>query len=421
LFHKSEIALRKIIKAINQLVLQFFSSLFTFAVLKYKYKMKKVILVAFTIVVATTQTQAQGFLKKLKEGAVQLKDQVAATNYDPNKGMKVRDKWYEEQKADAVKTVLDAKVKKDAYGFSGLYYCRELMMTSTSQGTVKNAVGKVLLTYTHGTDETKLVIETSYDQDAANGTTAFEIIRNGYKYELQHKQSIGLKQMYVSGVHNNPTGLYIAAKHPFVDDGTVVQGKEITLKPLGRVTAVQIEPGIVLLTEGGALMYVPKGGRDPEDVKKEKMQPIVCLYTKDKEARALKLTQEEMFTMLQLREKKGNDRSDTGADGYKEMDDEIKAAAAANAGSGSDDADAKSDSKSSTKEEKIKIEFHNKTGSTDVYLVFDNNKGYQGTGRIGKGQITSYYFKAGAVVKYKTGGTLMTVSAGDKNKRVQVN
>jgi hypothetical protein len=99
------------------------------------------------------------------------------------------------------------------------------------------------------------------------------------------------------------------------------------------------------------------------------------------------------------------------------MDDEIKAAAEANAGSGSDDAD----SKSSAKEEKIKIEFHNKTGSADVYLVFDNNKGYQGTGRIGKGQITSYYFKQGAVVKYKNGGTLMTVSTGDKNKRVQVN
>jgi hypothetical protein len=381
----------------------------------------KTLLLCSTIIMPTAQSQAQGFLKKLKVGAAQLKDQVAATNYDPNKGMKLSDKWYEEQKVDAANTILDAMVKKDAYGFSGLYYCRDLMMTSTSQGSVKNAVGKVLLTYTHGADETKLTIETSYDQDATNGTKPFEIIRNGYRYELQHKQSVSLKQMYVSGVHNNPTGLYIAAKYPFVDDGTVVQGKEITLKPMGRVTAVQIEPGIVLLTEGGALMYVPKGGRDAEDLRKEKLQPIICLYTKDKEAKAMKLSQEDMFTMLQLRDKKGNDRADTGQDGYKEMDDEIKAAAAANQGSASDGADAKSDSKNSTKEEKIKIEFHNKTGSTDVYLVFDNNKGYQGTGRIGKGQITSYYFKPGAVVKYKNGGTLMTVSASDKNKRVQVN
>jgi hypothetical protein len=381
----------------------------------------KAAVIASALVMPTVNTQAQGFLKKLKESAAQLSDQAAAGNYDPNKGMKVSEKWYAEQKADAAITVLDAKVKKDAYGFSGIYYVRDLMMTSTSQGTVKNAVGKVLLNYTHGADETKLVIETSYDQDATNGTKAFEIIRNGYKYELQHKQSVALKQMYVGGVHNNPTGLYIAAKHPFVDDGTVVQSKEITLKPLGRVTAVQIEPGIVLLTEGGALMYVPKGGRDPEDVKKEKMQPIICLYTKDKEAKAMKLTQEEMFTLLQLREKKGNDRSDAGEDGHKEMNEEIQAAAAASQGSGSDDSDSKSNSKSSTKEEKIKIEFHNKTGSTDVYLVFDNNKGYQGTGRIGKGQITSYYFKPGAVVKYKTGGTLMTVSASDNGKRVIVN
>jgi polygalacturonase len=282
-------------------------------------------------------------------------------------------------------------------------------------------VGKVLLTYTHSADETKLIVETSYDQDVANGTKPFTIVRNSYKFEIQHKQSVALKQMYVSGDHSNPKGLYIAAKHPYIsNEGVAVQNTDVTLKPIGRVTAVQIEPGIVLLTDGGALMYVPKGGRDPRDLAAEKLQPIVCLYTKDKEAKALKLTQEEMFTMLQLREKKGNDRSDAGEDGHKEMDEEIRAAAAANTGSGSENVDAKSDAKSTTKEDKIKIEFHNKTGSTDVYLVFDNNKGYQGTGRIGKGQITSYYFKAGAVVKYKNGGALMTVSAGDNQKRVMV-
>jgi hypothetical protein len=386
----------------------------------------KAAVIAFALVMPSVHTQAQGFLKKLKESAAQLGDQVSQGSYDPNKGMKVSEKWYAEQKADAAKTVLDAKVKKDAYGFSGVYYVRDLMMTSTSEGTVKNAVGKVLLTYTHGADETKLVMETSYDQDAANGTTPFIIVRNSYKFEIQHKQSVVLKQMYVSGDHSNPKGLYIAAKHPYIsNEGVAVQNNDVTLKPIGRVTAVQIEPGIVLLTDGGALMYVPKGGRDPRDLAAEKLQPIVCLYAKDKEARALKLTQEEMFTMLQLREKKGNDRSDAGEDGHKEMNEEIRAAAAASEGSGSDDSDSKSNSKSSakssTKEEKIKIEFHNKNGSDDVYLVFDNNKGYQGTGRIGKKQITSYSFKSGAVVKYKTGGTLMTVSANDNGKRVIVN
>jgi hypothetical protein len=384
----------------------------------------KAIALASVMIAPSVDVHAQGFLKKLKESASQLTDQVAAGNYDPNKGLKVSDKWYAEQKIDAAKNVLDAKVKKDAYGFSGVYYVRDLMMTSVGEGTVKNAVGKVLLTYTHGSEETRLVIENSYDQDAANGTRSFNIVRSSYKFEIQHKQSVALKQMYISGDYNNPSGLYVAAKHPFVNnEGRVVQSADVTLKPLGRVTAVQIEPGIVLLTDGGALMYVPKGGRDPEDVKKEKLQPIICLYTKEKEARAMKLTHEEMFTMLQLREKKGNDRSDAGEDGHKEMNEEIAAAAQNGSGGGgnSDSDDSKSNSKSSGKEEKVKVHFQNSVGADDVYLVFDNNRPYPGTGRVGRKQISSYYFKPGAIVKYKKGGTLMTISAADNNKRVQVN
>lgn len=78
-------------------------------------------------------------------------------------------------------------------------------------------------------------------------------------------------------------------------------------------------------------------------------------------------------------------------------------------------------SSSSKKEEKIRIEFQNKNGSDDVYLVFENNKGHTGTGRVGKGQITTYYFSSGAIVKYKNGGTIMTVSSSNDGKRIQLN
>jgi hypothetical protein len=81
------------------------------------------------------------------------------------------------------------------------------------------------------------------------------------------------------------------------------------------------------------------------------------------------------------------------------------------------------DSKKTTPKEveKIKIEFQNK-GNEDIYLIFENNKGNQGTGRVGKGQISSYYFIPGAVVKLKKGGSVVyTVAAGTKNNtRVQL-
>lgn len=68
----------------------------------------------------------------------------------------------------------------------------------------------------------------------------------------------------------------------------------------------------------------------------------------------------------------------------------------------------------------IKIEFQNTT-SEDIYLVFDKNSGYPGTGRIGGKMITSYKFNSGAVIKYKEGGkVIMTVSASDNNTRVKL-
>jgi hypothetical protein len=258
----------------------------------------KATVIASALVMPTVNLQAQGFLKKLKESASQLSDQVAAGNYDPNKGLKVSDKWYAEQKADAAKTDLDSKVKKDEWGFSGVYYCKDLMMTSSERGKVSNAVGKVLLTYDFGKNGTMLTIQSSYHLDAANGLVTYKVDRSGYKFELEHRNALGLKMMYHSGSVgiDERNVFYIAANHPFVNnEGKVVQNKEITLKPIGSVTAVLIEPGIVLLTDGGALMYVPKGGRDADDVAKEKLQPIVCLYTKEKEAKAMKMTQEEMY------------------------------------------------------------------------------------------------------------------------------
>ncbi len=68
----------------------------------------------------------------------------------------------------------------------------------------------------------------------------------------------------------------------------------------------------------------------------------------------------------------------------------------------------------------IKIEFQNTT-SEDIYLVFEKNSGYPGTGRVGGKMITSYKFNAGAVVKYKDGGKeILTVSASDNNTRVKL-
>ncbi len=69
----------------------------------------------------------------------------------------------------------------------------------------------------------------------------------------------------------------------------------------------------------------------------------------------------------------------------------------------------------------IRIEFQNKNGAADVYLIFENNKPHTGTGRVGKKMIVSYEFAVGAVVKVKGGGVIYNVTANTKSgTRVQL-
>ena len=87
----------------------------------------------------------------------------------------------------------------------------------------------------------------------------------------------------------------------------------------------------------------------------------------------------------------------------------------------SDNSSSSNSSSSNSKVPKIKLELQNKNGADDVYLVFENNKPYGGTGRVGKGFVTSYYFVPGAVIKLKNGGVIYNVTEDTKTgTRVQV-
>jgi hypothetical protein len=382
--------------------------------------MKKIIFLCVTVLSLTTvshNTQAQ-LLKKFKEKVTGQPTSAVGSN--------VSAKTEEQYKAilaeDAAKTILETKVTKDELGISGVYYCKDLVVAGEPP-VADNLVGKLLFTYTKTNEKAQLSIQSSYSFRDEKPVPAFTITRDGFGFDIEHKRNKATKKPFISGDQNFTGVLAIAGYYePAVDYEMKDKGK-LTFKPFGMTNFALVEPGIMLMSyENKASLHVPKAGLTPEEENQRKRAPIFCFYKKEKEARAKALTQEEMYKMLKEQSIEITKRGDAKLDGYKEFEDKIQEESDKSAANGGGEASSSSSSKEkSGKAPKIKIEFQNKNGSNDIYLEFENNKPNTSTGRVGKGQISSYYFTPGATVKIKGGGVIYTVSADTKNgTRVQL-
>jgi hypothetical protein len=380
-------------------------------------KMKRNIFLLYLLLVSCNLLQAQGFLNKVKSKF----EEVSTALGDPSAPKKPSDKMYEAAKEDAAKTILEGKIKKDELGIGGVYYSKDLMMTGNPVGSCKLAVGKFLFTYLHESTQTKLQIDCSHTLDG--NISPYTLTRDGFGFEIEHNKSKAMKQAHISGDANNSGCYWIAANWDMVEDGKVVRDKKVSIKPMGDIDFVQIESGLIFGTgSNGALTYAPKAGVDAEEERRRRCVPIFCFYTKEKESKAIALTQDQMYDLLVTFHKKESARMEAKLDGYKEMEDKMNQAAAKLSAANEGSSSGKSDSKNSstTKNEKIEIEFQNVSSSDDIYLVFENNSKYGGTGRIGVKMITSYSFVPGAIVKVKGGAQILIVNQNDNGRRIKL-
>ena len=347
---------------------------------------------------------AQKFLQKIKEKA-----QAATESLHGSSSSRPTKALYEKQQADAAKTILEAKtIVKDPYGLGGIYYTRELFVCGSEPNNLDKAIGKFLVTFEKETNAVKLKLTPSYE---AEGVSNLVLGRNDYPADLVLKVSSAIKQPRFDAAlsHGAYYGFY--AKHTLVENGTVVKDTKETLRDCSGMHIVLIEPGILLMTNGSGLYYIPKGGRTPEDIAKEKLDPVAVLYTKEKESKAKSLTDEQLYDLLVTHQKAFQKRYDLQIDGQKEAFKEIDAANAPSFSGNSKSTSTNKDKPAKTVEKTIRIELQNLTSEDVYYTVNGMSKTMQ---RIGSKFITGITVKPGVTIVTKSGRVIATITESTK-------
>ena len=347
---------------------------------------------------------AQKFLQKIKEKA-----QAATESLHGSSSSRPTKALYEKQQADAAKTILEAKtIAKDPYGLGGIYYTRELFVCGSETNNLDKAIGKFLVTFEKETNAVKLKLTPSYE---AEGVSSLVLGRNDYPADLVLKVSSAIKQPRFDAAlsHGAYYGFY--AKHTLVENGTVVKDTKETLRDCSGMHIVLIEPGILLMTNGSGLYYIPKGGRTPEDIAKEKLDPVAVLYTKEKESKAKSLTDEQLYDLLVTHQKAFQKRYDLQIDGQKEAFKEIDAANAPSFSGNSKSTSTNKDKPTKAVEKTIRIELQNLTSEDVYYTVNGMSKTMQ---RIGSKFITGITVKPGVTIVTKSGRVIATITESTK-------
>lgn len=368
--------------------------------------MKKTLVSLFFLSITTglsgSQIKAQGFLQKLKEKAESVTGGGSA-GARPSKAL------YEKQKEDASKTILESKgISKDAYGLAGIYYTRELFVCGKEEGKPDKAIGKFLVSFEKESKAVKVKLTPSYGIE--DNIPPLIIGRNDYPADLVLKISSAIKQPRFDATIGNSAFYGFYAKQKTVKDGEYVKESKETFKDASSLHLVLIEPGLILVTPGSGLYYIPKGGRDASDVKSEKMDPVMVLYTKDKESKALSLSDEQLYEMLVTHQKAYQKRDELQIDGQKEA---YKAIDEANAAlfSGSKSSSSSSSKSSSSSEKTFKVELQNLTGEDVYYTVNGMSNTLK---RIGSKMIEGIYVKVGASIVTKSGRVIATITESTK-------
>ena len=347
---------------------------------------------------------AQKFLQKIKEKA-----QAATESLHGSSSSRPTKALYEKQQADAAKTILEAKtIAKDPYGLGGIYYTRELFVCGSETNNLDKAIGKFLVTFEKETNAVKLKLTPSYE---AEGVSSLVLGRNDYPADLVLKVSSAIKQPRFDAAlsHGAYYGFY--AKHTLVENGTVVKDTKETLRDCSGMHIVLIEPGVLLMTNGSGLYYIPKGGRTPEDIAKEKLDPVAVLYTKEKESKAKSLTDEQLYDLLVTHQKAFQKRYDLQIDGQKEAFNEIDAANAPSFNGNSKSTSTNKDKPTKAVEKTIRIELQNLTSEDVYYTVNGMSKTMQ---RIGSKFITGITVKPGVTIVTKSGRVIATITESTK-------
>jgi hypothetical protein len=355
-----------------------------------------------TIGLSSSQINAQGFLQKLKEKAESVAG-GSGTGAKPSKAL------YEKQKEDASKNVLEAKgITKDPYGLAGIYYTRELFVCGKEEGKPDKAIGKFLVSFEKEANAVKVKLTPSYGIE--ENVPSLIIGRNDFPADLVLKISSAIKQPRFDATIGNSAFYGFYAKQKVVKDGEYVKESKETLKDASNLHLVLIEPGLILITPGSGLYYIPKGGRDASDVKSEKMDPVMVLYAKNKESKALSLTDEQLYDMLITHQKAYQQRDDLKIDGQKEA---YKAIDEANASlfNGSRNSSSSSSKSSSSSDKTFKVELQNLTGEDVYYTVNGMSNTLK---RIGNKMIEGIHVKVGASIVTKSGRVIATITESTK-------
>ncbi|WP_157607508.1 hypothetical protein [Runella limosa] len=347
---------------------------------------------------------AQKFLQKIKEKA-----QAATESLNGSSSSRPTKALYEKQQADAAKTILEGKtITKDPYGLGGIYYTRELFVCGSETNNLDKAIGKFLVTFEKETNAVKLKLTPSYE---AEGVSSLVLGRNDYPADLVLKVSSAIKQPRFDAALSHGTYYGFYAKHTLVENGTVVKDTKETLRDCSVMHIVLIEPGVLLMTNGSGLYYIPKGGRTPEDIAKEKLDPVAVLYTKEKESKAKSLTDEQLYDLLVTHQKAFQKRYDLQIDGQKEAFPEIDAANAPSFSGNSKSTSTNKDKPAKAVEKTIRIELQNLTSEDVYYTVNGMSKMLQ---RIGSKFITGIVVKPGVTIVTKNGRLIATITESTK-------
>ena len=367
------------------------------------YKIKGITLAIALL--GAQQVNGQGLFQKLKDKA-----EAATGSISGSGGQKPTKALFEKQQADAAKNVLEGKLPaKDKYGLTGIYYCRELFVCGIKEDKPDMAIGKFLVTFEKGTNEVKAVLTPSYGVEA--GVAPLMIGRNDYPADLVLKISSAINQPRFDATLSNGSFYGFYAKQRIVKDGQDIKDTKETLRNGSGLHMVLIEPGLILITPGSGLYYIPKNGRAPEDVAKEKMDPVAVLYSKDKEAKAKSLTDEQLYELLVTHQKAYQKRDALMIDGQKEAYKEIDAANT-HLFNGSSSGKSSSTKESSTGAVKpFRVELQNLTGDDVYYTLQGMSNSLQ---RIGNKIITSITVKPGVSIVSKSGRVIATITESTK-------
>lgn len=256
---------------------------------------KRILLVTSLCLITAAGVNAQGRLGKLVEKGL---NKAVGPSEGANAGHSNGD--IKKAMEDSTSTFLDEKaasIKKDSYGFSGIYYSNTIIgLNSDDQSNVFLAK-KFLIEF----DDVKksITVKSRYAYEANDrakyvAPAGFMINRDGYDmFAINQKTSFG-KQFFESYNHvTNNSYNYVDYMAKQDLQGNYIKG-DMYANTFSNY-ALQYAPGILVIFKAATLLDT----KDPKYVEENQNNSIVILYQADKKDIAAKITAKEIYEIYQ--------------------------------------------------------------------------------------------------------------------------